>query len=115
MQLWDLGTGRVLADVPFGALEGEKNCQVYGARFAKKGRMIVAAGSGSSARATRATTGDVRGARRGVTRSRARGRTRAGRDESGGDVRGRGEGVRDEGVVDPAAKANIYGDDAYRR
>ena len=58
VQLWDLGTGRVLADVPFGALEGEKNCQVYGARFAKKGRMIVAAGSGSNeARATRATTG----------------------------------------------------------
>ena len=48
VQLWDLGTGRVLADVPFGALEGEKNCQVYGARFAKKGRMIVAAGSGSN-------------------------------------------------------------------
>ena len=37
VQLWDLGTPRLLADVPFGAPVGEKNCAVYGARDKEKG------------------------------------------------------------------------------
>lgn len=58
VQLWDMGTGRLVADVPFGAPAGEKNCAVYGARFAKKAGTVVAAGSGSNeARATDPNTG----------------------------------------------------------
>ena len=58
VQLWDLGTGRLVADVPFGAPAGEKNCAVYGARFAKKAGTAIAAGSGSNeARATDPNTG----------------------------------------------------------
>ena len=29
LQVWDMGTGRLIQDVPFGALPGERNCQLY--------------------------------------------------------------------------------------
>jgi hypothetical protein len=52
LQVWDMGTGRLIQDVPFGAVAGEKNCQLYSARFGKSdGRcrgLVFAGGSGAN-------------------------------------------------------------------
>ena len=51
LQVWDIGSGRLVQDIPFGAIPGEKNCKLYSARFGKMPRcrgLVFAGGCGSN-------------------------------------------------------------------